>query len=146
MEMPVVTTQPEEAAAAAWGEEMKMNAPSDEPEKRCRRQLLAVPIKVGTKVPHNLHARGNPGVLCPKFACSTPVKSYQSYSGTACPTASQIRANLQHRGLTITSPELQANLELTMLFAGHTEQRVSQGACIARAILHFHTPKTQQIL
>ena len=101
MEMPVVTSQPEEAAAAAWGEEMEMNTLSDKPEKMCKIQLLAVPIKVGAKCHKKFMLGENLQSLCPNFACSTPAESYQSDSGTACPTASQIR-NLHNRVMDTT--------------------------------------------
>ncbi len=50
----------------------------------------------------------------------------------------QTRANLQRRGLTVTNPGLGSVHELTMLVtnASHTEQRVSRGACVARASLY----------
>ena len=57
----------------------------------------------------------------------------------------QTRQNFQRRGLTVTNPQLRANRELTMLITNHshTEQRVSRGACVARAVLHHAVPQEE---
>jgi hypothetical protein len=39
---------------------MEATVPSDEPEVMCPLKLLAIPIKVGAKVPKNLHMKGDP--------------------------------------------------------------------------------------
>ncbi len=50
----------------------------------------------------------------------------------------QTRNNFQRRGLTVTNPTWATGQGLTILVtnASQVEQRVSRGACVARASLH----------
>ena len=130
--------------------EMEVAAPEGEAEAMCPLQMTAVPIRVGAKRPSNLDKMGAPmefyapsSIVVPPLGASRVSLGLRVQLPAETEIVLQTRPNFQRRGLAVANPQLGANRELTMLISNHsqTEQRVSRGACIARAVLHRAVPQ-----
>ena len=135
--------------------EMEVAAPEGEAEAMCPLQMTAVPIQVGAKRPSNLDKTGAPMVFyAPTTIVVPPLGASRVSLGlhVQLPAETEIvlqtRPNFQRRGLAVANPQLGTNRELTMLISNHsqTEQRVSRGACVARAVLHRAVPQEEPVL
>ncbi len=111
-------------------------------------------LRVGAKTPANVDKAGAPMDLYALAAFAIPpLGAFRVPLGLHVQLPAwtkivlQTRANFQRRRLTVTNPALGPNQELTMLVtnASHTKQRVSRGACVARARLHHSTPKDPRV-
>ncbi len=131
-------------------EPTEMDTHTEDPtDKMCPLQMKAIPIRVGAKVPSNLNKVGTPMELyTPDSFAIPPLGAVRVPLGLHVVLPSdtklvlQTRNNFQRQGLTVTNPTLGAGHELTMLVtnASQVEQRVSRGACVARASLHRSSP------
>jgi transposase InsO family protein/dUTPase len=116
--------------------------PSDE---MCSLQMKAIPIRVGAKLPSNLDKAGAPmEFYTPESFAVPPLGAARVPLGlhVVLPPSTELvlqtRNNFQRRGLTVTNPTWETGPGLTILVtnASQVEQRVSRGACVARASLH----------
>ena len=142
------------ASSGPVGEEpataMEEAAPEEEEEAMCPLLMTAIPIRVGARRPSNLNQAGAPMEFYAPFAITIPpLGTTRICLGLRVQLPAetelilQTRQNFQRRGLAVANPRLEANQELTMLITNHsqTEQRVSRGACVARAVLHRAVPQ-----
>ena len=134
---------------------MEEAAPEDEAEAMCPLLMTAVPIRVGARRPSNLDQAGAPmefyapsSIVIPPLGASRVSLGLRVQLPAETELVLQTRQNFQRRGLAVANPRLEANRELTMLISNHsqTEQRVSRGACIARAVLHRAVPQEEAVL
>ena len=134
---------------------MEEAAPEDEAEAMCPLLMTAIPIRVGARRPSNLDQAGAPmefyapaPIVIPPLGASRVSLGLRVQLPAETELVLQTRQNFQRRGLAVANPRLEANRELTMLISNHsqTEQRVSRGACIARAVLHRAVPQEEPVL
>ncbi len=144
-----------EPAGGEAATEMEEAAPEDEAEAMCPLLMTAVPIRVGARRPSNLDQAGAPmefyapsSIVIPPLGASRVSLGLRVQLPAETELVLQTRQNFQRRGLAVANPRLEANRELTMLISNHsqTEQRVSRGACIARAVLHRAVPQEDVVL
>ena len=142
MDPPLSRSKPPKREAAT---DMEVAAPEGDTEAMCSLQMMAIPVRVGTKAPSNLNKAGAPMDLYAPFTLAIPpLGASRVYLDlhiqlpAKTESVLQTRQNFQRRGLTITNPQLRADRELTMLITNnsHTKQWVSQGACVDQAVLH----------
>jgi dUTPase len=127
-------------------EPTEMDTHTEDPsDKMCPLQMKAIPIRVGAKVPSNLDKAGAPMELyMPDSFAIPPLGAARVPLGLHVVLPSdtelvlQTRNNFQRRGLTVTNSTCETGQGLTILVtnASQVEQRVSRGACVARASLH----------
>jgi len=111
----------------------------------CPLQMKVIPIRAGAKIPSNLDKAGVPmEFYTPDSFAIPPLGAARVSLGlhVVLPRHTELvlqtRNNFQRRGLTVTNPTWKTGPGLTILVtnASQVEQRVSRGACVARASLH----------